>query len=64
MDFVSQVLGNGHNIHWYYAIGLLIFMSLFIVIIYRTIKIPKSDLIHYKESILKNDEPADSNNHK
>jgi hypothetical protein len=64
MGFVSEVLGKEHGIHWYYIIGLLIFLTLFIVMVYRTIKIPKSDLKHYKESILENDEPADSNNHK
>ena len=61
MGFVGQVLGNEQGIHWYYIIGLLIFLSLFIVMVYRTIKIPKSDLMYYKESILENDEPAESN---
>jgi len=58
MNFVSNVLSNESGIQWYYIIGLLIFLTLFIVMIYRTVKIPKSDLNHYKESILDNDEPV------
>ncbi len=61
MGFVSEVLGNQNGIQWYYIIGLLIFLTLFIVIVFKVIKIPKSELIQFKESILKNDYPADNN---
>jgi len=61
MDFVNHVLGNQSGIQWYYIVGLLIFLTLFIVMIYRTVKIPKSDLMHYKESILDNDQTIDNN---
>jgi hypothetical protein len=60
MNFVSEVLNNENGIQWYYIIGLLIFLTLFIIMIYRVIKIPKSELVHYKESILKNDNTAES----
>lgn len=52
MGFVSKVLENENGIQWYYILGLFIFLTIFIVMIYRTIKIPKKDLQQYKESIL------------
>lgn len=55
MGFVSDVLRNA-GIQWYYIVGLLIFLSLFIVIIIRTYKTPKSIMKQNKESILDNDE--------
>ncbi len=61
MGFVSDILSNENGIQWYYIIGLLIFLSLFITIIYRVIKIPKSVLMQHKESILENDNHTDSN---
>lgn len=52
MDFVSEVLKDVDGIIWYYIIGIFIFIALFIIILYRTIKMPKNDLIKYKTSIL------------
>jgi hypothetical protein len=60
MGFVNDVLKNENGIQWYYTIGLLIFLTLFIIMIYRVAMIPKSDLKEFKESILKNDYPSDS----
>lgn len=60
MGFVSEVLRDA-GIQWYYIIGLIIFFTLFTVIVYRTFKIPKSVLKHNKESILDNDEPTELN---
>ncbi len=59
MGFVGQMLSNESGIQWYYIVGLLIFISLFITMVYRTIKMPKRDLNHYKMSILENDEQED-----
>ena len=56
MSFVSGVLNGVEGIQYYYMVGLLIFMTLFIVILYRTIKIPRKDLMKFKASILENDE--------
>lgn len=56
MGFVANVLGKVNGIQWYYIIGLLIFVSLFLIMLYRTYKIPKKDLIEYKTAILENDE--------
>ena len=55
MSFVSGVLNGVDGIQYYYIVGLLIFMTLFIVILYRTIKIPRKDLMKFKTSILEND---------
>lgn len=56
MSFVGDVLNKVDGIQYFYIIGLLIFMALFIVIIYRTVKIPRQDLVDYKTSIFDNDE--------
>jgi hypothetical protein len=56
MSFVSGVLNGVDGIQYFYIVGLLIFMTLFIVILYRTIKIPRKDLIKFKTSILEKDE--------
>jgi len=56
MSFVSGVLNGVDGIQYYYIAGLLIFITLFIVILYRTIKIPRKDLMKFKASILENDE--------
>jgi hypothetical protein len=51
MRFVSEVLKDVGGIQWYYIIGIFIFISLFIAILYRTINTPKKDLLEYKNSI-------------
>ena len=56
MKFVGEVLGNVNGIQYYYIVGLLIFISLMIVILYRTIKMPKKELIDIKTSIFEKDE--------
>jgi hypothetical protein len=61
MGFVGHVLENVSGIQWYYIIGMFIFITLFIVMIYRTLKIPKSDLMDYKKTVLDNEEPPLNN---
>jgi len=56
MKFVGEVLSNVQGIQNFYIAGLLIFIILFIIILYRTIKIPKKVLIEYKTSIFEKDE--------
>jgi len=56
MGFVGEVLNGVAGIQYFYIIGLLLFMVLFIVMVYRTVKIPGKDLMKYKSSILENDE--------
>ena len=55
MKIVSNVLENIDGIQIYYIIGLLIFVVLFIVIVIRTVKMPKSEAEDIKKSIFKND---------
>ncbi len=59
MNFVSDVLKDVNGIQWYYIIGIAIFISLFIVVLYRTIKTPKKDLVQYKNAILEDDNESD-----
>lgn len=61
MGFVGEVLSNENGIQWYYIIGMIIFITLFIIMIYRIIRIPKSDLINLKKSILENEHTTDNN---
>lgn len=58
MSFVGELM-RGEGIQMYYIVGILIFITLFIVILIRTIRIPKKDLIRYKTDILDDDETLD-----
>jgi len=55
MGFVGDVLNGVEGIQYFYIVGLLIFMILFIGVVYRTVKIPRKDLMKFKTSILEND---------
>ena len=55
MSFVGEVLKNVNGIQWYYITGIIIFITLFIIIVYRTYKIPKTELLNMKQSILDED---------
>ncbi len=56
MGFVGKVMENVGGIQYYYIAGLFIFLALFVWIIYRTYKMPKSKLMEYKNSILDNED--------
>jgi len=56
MSFVGDVLKGVEGVQYFYIAGLFIFIVLFIVMVYRTIKIPKKDLEKYKSSILEEDD--------
>jgi len=65
MNFAGDVLQNVDGIKYFYIAGILIFMALFVVILYRTIRIPRKDLEDFKSSIFENDELSNKNtNHK
>ncbi len=49
---------NVKGIQWFYISGILIFIALFIIILIRTIRIPKKDLENYKNAILDQDESS------
>ena len=52
MKIVSNFLENIEGIQVYYIAGLLIFLTLFIVIVIRTIRRPSKEMTEIKESIL------------
>lgn len=58
MKIVSNLLENIEGIQIYYIIGLLIFVTLFIVITIRTLRMPKNEAERIKQSIL-NDNGSD-----
>ena len=60
MKIISNLLEDIDGIRIYYIIGLLIFVTLFIVISIRTWKMPKQDDEKIKNSIL-NDHETDNN---
>ena len=59
MKLVSNLLESIEGIHIFYIIGLLIFLSLFIVIVIRTMRRPEKEMNEIKESILVENEPED-----
>ncbi len=56
MKFAGEIMKNVQGIQYFYILGLLIFIVLFIIIVYRTVKIPKKDLESFKTSIFEKDE--------
>ena len=54
MKIVSNMLEQIEGIQVYYIIGLLIFVTLFIVIIIRTMRRPDQEMDDIKKSILNN----------
>jgi hypothetical protein len=59
MKIVSNLLENIEGIQIYYIVGLLIFVTLFIVITIRTIRMPKAEAEKIKNSILNDNETED-----
>jgi cbb3-type cytochrome oxidase subunit 3 len=56
MGFVSETLSGINGIEWYYIIGILLFIGLFIGVVIHTYTIPKKDLAKYKLSIFEKEE--------
>ncbi len=56
MGFVGDVLGKTSGIHIFYVIGLLIFITVFITILIRTIRMSKADAHAIKTDIFDPDE--------
>jgi tellurite resistance protein TehA-like permease len=61
MKIVSNLLENIQGIQIYYIVGLLIFVTLFIVILIRTFRMPKQEAEKIKNSILTDNETDDIN---
>ena len=56
MGFVSETLSGIKGIEWYYIIGVLLFVGLFIGVVIHTYAIPKTDLMKFKSSIFEQEE--------
>jgi hypothetical protein len=56
MGFVSETLSGIEGIQWYYIVGILLFVSLFIGVVIHTLNIPKKDLLQFKSSIFEQEE--------
>lgn len=56
MKIVSNLLENIEGIQIYYIIGLIIFVTLFVVITIRTFRMPKQEAEKIKKSILNDNE--------
>lgn len=59
MKLVSNLLETMVGIHVFYIIGLLIFITLFIVIFIRTMRRPGKEMKEIKESILLENDTED-----
>lgn len=62
MGFVGEVMDNVKGVHLYYIAGLFIFLALFIVILTRTIRMPKADAIEIKTAIFDSNETVSIDN--
>lgn len=56
MKFVGEVMDGVIGIEWYSIVGILIFVTLFIVILIRTIRMPKQEIEDIKNGILSDQE--------
>ncbi len=56
MGFVGDTLGGIDGIQWYYIVGIVIFVGLFIGVAIYTYNIPKKDLNKFKSSIFEKEE--------
>ena len=61
MGFVGKVMDSVSGTEWFYIIGIVIFIALFIAIVYRTVRIPKATLEGYKSAILDQDDTSNEN---
>ena len=61
MGFVGKIMNDVNGTEWFYIVGIIIFIALFVAIVYRTIKIPKSQLENYKNAILDQDDISKEN---
>ena len=56
MGFVSDTLSGVDGIQWYYIVGILLFIGLFVGVLIYTYSIPKNDLNRFKSSIFEKEE--------
>jgi hypothetical protein len=56
MGNVSETLAGVEGIQWYYIVGIILFVVMFIGVLIYTWYIPKKDLLKFKSSIFEKDE--------
>jgi hypothetical protein len=56
MGNISETLAGIEGIQWYYIVGIIIFVGLFIGVVIHTYTIPRKDLIRFKSSIFEKEE--------
>lgn len=56
MGFVAETLSGVTGIQWYYIVGIILFVGLFIGVVIHTYTIPKKDLNRFKSSIFEQEE--------
>lgn len=56
MGFVSETLSGVNGIQWYYILGIVLFIVLFVGVVIHTWTIPKRDLMRFKSSIFEKEE--------
>jgi len=56
MGFVGETLSGVNGIQWYYIVGIILFVGLFIGVVIYTYRIPKKDLNKFKSSIFEQEE--------
>lgn len=64
MKFVSYLLEDVAGIQTYYIVGLIIFITFFLGILYRTYKMPKQEAEAIKNMVFDDDELSGSNTDK
>lgn len=60
MKLVSSLLESMTGIHIFYVVGLLIFLTLFVIIVIRTMRRPATEMNEIKESILIDNDSEES----
>ena len=60
MKLVSNLLESMTGIHIFYVFGLLIFLTLFVIIVIRTMRRPAAEMNEIKESILIDNDSEES----
>jgi len=64
MKFVSYILEDEQWIHILNTIGLVIFIAFFIIVLYRTYKMPKSEADEINRLVFEDDDEVDFSDEK
>ena len=64
MKFVSYILEDEQWIHILNTVGLIIFVTFFIIVLYRTYKMPKSEADEINRLVFEDDDEVDFSDEK